>query len=107
MSKRAIIVVDLQNDYLTSGKFPLVGIDAAVENAARIVEFATVLGCREYSHQFTICEELESIFHYLKTENELINGVKQNHNKFRLLSMSCSFLHDSSNWLKLLKYGMK
>jgi nicotinamidase-related amidase len=38
MSKRAIIVVDLQNDYLTGGKFPLAGVDAAVDNAARIVE---------------------------------------------------------------------
>lgn len=40
MGKRAIIVVDLQNDYLTTGRFPLVGIDAALENAARVVEAA-------------------------------------------------------------------
>ncbi|WP_426127550.1 cysteine hydrolase family protein [Pararhizobium sp. PWRC1-1] len=40
MTKRALIVVDLQNDYLTSGKFPLVGIDAALENAARVVDAA-------------------------------------------------------------------
>ncbi|KQY12803.1 cysteine hydrolase family protein [Rhizobium sp. Root482] len=40
MSKRAIIVVDLQNDYLTTGRFPLVGIDAALENAARVVDAA-------------------------------------------------------------------
>lgn len=40
MSKRAIIVVDLQNDYLTTGKFPVVGIDAALENAARVVDAA-------------------------------------------------------------------
>jgi nicotinamidase-related amidase len=40
MSKRAIIVVDLQKDYLTTGRFPLVGIDAALENAARIVDAA-------------------------------------------------------------------
>lgn len=40
MSKRAVIVVDLQKDYLASGKFALVGIDAAVENAARIVAMA-------------------------------------------------------------------
>ncbi len=38
MSKRAIIVVDLQNDYLATGKFPLVGIDTALENAARLVD---------------------------------------------------------------------
>jgi len=40
MSKKAIIVVDLQNDYLTAGRFPLVGVDAAVANAARVVEAA-------------------------------------------------------------------
>ncbi|WP_105402509.1 MULTISPECIES: isochorismatase family protein [Neorhizobium] len=40
MSKRAIIVVDLQNDYLAAGRFPLVGIDAALENAARVVDAA-------------------------------------------------------------------
>jgi nicotinamidase-related amidase len=40
MSKRAIIIVDLQNDYLTTGRFPLVGIDAALENAARVVDAA-------------------------------------------------------------------
>ncbi|MDW9407327.1 isochorismatase family protein [Sinorhizobium meliloti] len=40
MSKRAIIVVDLQNDYLATGKFPLVGIDTALENAARLVDAA-------------------------------------------------------------------
>ena len=40
MSKRAIIVVDLQNDYLTTGKFPLMGIDSALENAARVVDAA-------------------------------------------------------------------
>src|SRR5688572_30012047 len=40
MSKRAIIVVDLQNDYLATGKFPLVGIDMALENAARVVDAA-------------------------------------------------------------------
>ncbi len=40
MSKRAVIVVDLQKDYLASGKFALVGMDAAIENAARIVAMA-------------------------------------------------------------------
>ncbi len=44
MSKRAIIVVDLQNDYLTTGRFPLIGIDAALENAASVVEAARRAG---------------------------------------------------------------
>ena len=44
MSKRAIIVVDLQNDYLTAGRFPLVGIDGALEKAARVVDAARQAG---------------------------------------------------------------
>lgn len=40
MTKRALIVVDLQNDYLADGRFPLVGIDAAIENAVRVVAAA-------------------------------------------------------------------
>ena len=37
MSKRAILVVDLQNEYWPTGNMPLEGIKAAAENAA-IVE---------------------------------------------------------------------
>lgn len=40
MSRRAIIVVDLQNEYLASGKLPLVGIDEAAANAAKIIAAA-------------------------------------------------------------------
>lgn len=40
MNKRAIIVVDLQNEYLATGKLPLVGIDPALVNAARIIAAA-------------------------------------------------------------------
>ena len=38
MSKRATIVVDLQNDYLGTGKWALSGIDAALANAVRVIE---------------------------------------------------------------------
>ena len=44
MSRRAIIVVDLQKDYLESGKFPLAGIDAAVEVAAQLAQEARQRG---------------------------------------------------------------
>lgn len=37
MSKRAVLVVDLQNDYFPTGQFPLVGIEPAMENAARVI----------------------------------------------------------------------
>lgn len=40
MSKRAIVVVDFQNEYLATGKLPLVGIEAALANAARIIAAA-------------------------------------------------------------------
>ena len=38
MSKRALIVVDIQNDYFPSGKWPLVGADAAADSAAQVIE---------------------------------------------------------------------
>ena len=44
MSKRAIIVVDLQNEYLATGKLPLVGIDAATTNAVRVIADARTKG---------------------------------------------------------------
>ncbi|TGV06724.1 cysteine hydrolase [Alcaligenaceae bacterium 429] len=37
MTKRGLIVVDLQNEYLPTGKLPLSGIEAAVANAARVI----------------------------------------------------------------------
>ncbi|MEW6760062.1 MAG: cysteine hydrolase family protein [Pseudomonadota bacterium] len=44
MSKNAVIVVDLQNDYLPTGKLPLAGIDAALGNAARVIAGARAKG---------------------------------------------------------------
>lgn len=44
MAKRAIVVVDLQNEYLPSGKLPLVGVQDAVSNAARLIEAARLRG---------------------------------------------------------------
>ncbi|MDP9784937.1 cysteine hydrolase family protein [Pseudomonas fluorescens] len=38
MSKQALIVVDIQNDYFPQGKWPLVGADAAADNAAKLIE---------------------------------------------------------------------
>lgn len=37
MTKRGLIVVDLQNEYLPTGKLPLAGIEAATANAARVI----------------------------------------------------------------------
>lgn len=44
MNKRATIVVDLQNEYLSTGKLPLVGLDAALANAARLMAAARAKG---------------------------------------------------------------
>jgi nicotinamidase-related amidase len=46
MSKRAVIIVDLQKDYLASGNFALTDIDTAAANAARVVEAARGKGDR-------------------------------------------------------------
>ncbi|MFJ2323088.1 MULTISPECIES: cysteine hydrolase family protein [unclassified Pseudomonas] len=37
MAQQALIVVDIQNDYFPQGKWPLVGADAAADNAARLI----------------------------------------------------------------------
>lgn len=44
MSKRAVIVVDLQNEYIPTGKLPLAGIDQALDNAARVISAARSKG---------------------------------------------------------------
>lgn len=46
MSQRATLVVDLQNEYLPTGKLPLTGIDAALSNAARVIAAARASGER-------------------------------------------------------------
>lgn len=40
MSKQALIVIDIQNDYFPGGKWTLNGADAAADNAASILEAA-------------------------------------------------------------------
>lgn len=44
MSNRAILVVDLQNEYWPSGNFALHGIEAAAANAARVIDQARAEG---------------------------------------------------------------
>lgn len=44
MSKRAVLVVDLQNEYWPSGNLPLQGIEVAAGNAARVIEHARFNG---------------------------------------------------------------
>jgi nicotinamidase-related amidase len=44
MKQRGLIVVDLQNEYLPTGKLPLSGIEAAAANAARVIADARSKG---------------------------------------------------------------
>ena len=44
MSKRALVIVDLQNEYTDKGNLPLSGIDQAVTNAARLIDAARQRG---------------------------------------------------------------
>ena len=44
MAGRAVIVVDLQNEYLPGGKLPLVGIEGAVATAAGVIDAARSSG---------------------------------------------------------------
>lgn len=44
MSKRAVVVVDLQNEYLPTGKLPLKNVESAIENAAKVIEGARAKG---------------------------------------------------------------
>jgi len=44
MSNKAIIVVDLQKEYLPTGKMPLVGIEQAVANAVSVINDARIKG---------------------------------------------------------------
>jgi nicotinamidase-related amidase len=46
MSKRAVVVIDIQNDYFPNGKYELVGIEKAAANAAKIIEDAREKGDR-------------------------------------------------------------
>ncbi len=40
MKKLGLIVIDLQNEYLPTGKLPLSGIEAAADNAAKVIAHA-------------------------------------------------------------------
>lgn len=55
MPKSALIVVDIQNDYFPGGKWPLVGVEAAADNAAKIIEATRAAGASviHIRHEFT------------------------------------------------------
>jgi len=44
MPKRALVLIDVQNDYFPGGKWPLSGIESAADNAARLLAAARRAG---------------------------------------------------------------
>lgn len=44
MPKRALILIDVQNDYFPGGKWPLNGIESAADNAAKLLAAARARG---------------------------------------------------------------
>lgn len=44
MPKRALLLIDIQNDYFDGGKWPLVGIDDAAQRSARLLAAARKAG---------------------------------------------------------------
>jgi nicotinamidase-related amidase len=44
MPKRALVLIDIQNDYFPGGRWTLCGIDAAADNAARVLAAARAAG---------------------------------------------------------------
>jgi nicotinamidase-related amidase len=44
MPKRALVLIDVQNDYFPGGKWPLVGIESAADNAAKVLAAARTAG---------------------------------------------------------------
>lgn len=44
MPKRALVLIDIQNDYFPGGKWPLSGVDAAADNAAKVLAAARAAG---------------------------------------------------------------
>lgn len=44
MAKRALLVIDIQNDYFPGGRWTLAGIDDAADNAARVIAAARAAG---------------------------------------------------------------
>jgi nicotinamidase-related amidase len=55
MTKRALILVDIQNDYFPGGKWTLSGVDAAADNAAKLLADAREKGdlVVHIRHEFT------------------------------------------------------
>ncbi|MCB5185305.1 cysteine hydrolase [Methylobacillus gramineus] len=85
MSKRALVIVDLQNEYLPTGKLPLVAIEQAIENASRVLKNArdTDTMVIHVRHEFT---DTASSFFVPGTEGvQIIQAVSPQKNETVIL----------------------
>jgi nicotinamidase-related amidase len=55
MPRRALVLIDVQNDYFPGGKWPLIGIEPAADNAAKVLAAARAAGdlVVHVRHEFT------------------------------------------------------
>lgn len=55
MSKRALVLIDVQNDYFPGGRWPLSGMESAADNAARVLAATRAAGdvVVHVRHEFT------------------------------------------------------
>jgi nicotinamidase-related amidase len=72
MSKRAVIVVDIQNDYFPEGKYSLVNIEQAAANAAKVIAAARDKG-DEVIHVQHVFPDSQAPFFAPETEGVKIN----------------------------------
>ena len=63
MTKRAVIAVDIQNDYFEGGKFPLDGMDKAAANARRVIDAARDRGDLVVDVRHEFADETAPFFH--------------------------------------------
>lgn len=62
MKKRGLIVIDLQNEYLPTGKLPLSGIAEAVANAARVIADARTKGVPVFHVRHEFADNAAPVF---------------------------------------------
>lgn len=74
MTNRAIIVVDIQNDYFPGGKYTLAGMDAAAANAASVIAAARDKG-DAVIHVQHIFAAPDAPFFVADTDGARINSV--------------------------------
>ncbi|MCY1223255.1 Streptothricin hydrolase [compost metagenome] len=74
MSKRAVVVIDIQNDYFPNGKYELQGIEQAAANASKVIEAARRQGDRVI-HVQHIFQSQDAPFFTLGSEGTEINAA--------------------------------